>query len=81
MEVMQLADIIIGGAGYNTVYECAALNIPLITFPLRRQYDRQAQRGFGEQLASEDNFRLYCHYSSIAGFDAGAAHSNQKLRP
>ena len=48
IEIMQLADVVIGGAGYNTIYECAMVNVPLISFPLRRQYDRQAQRAQGQ---------------------------------
>lgn len=44
IEVLQFADMVIGGAGYNLSYECAALKIPLIALPLRRQYDRQIHR-------------------------------------
>ncbi|MBS1873778.1 MAG: hypothetical protein JSU00_11225 [Acidobacteria bacterium] len=35
---------VIGGGGYNTVYECQALGAPLIARPWPRQYDRQALR-------------------------------------
>ncbi len=35
---------VIGGGGYNTVYECQALGVPLIARPWPRQYDRQALR-------------------------------------
>jgi len=45
-------DVVIGGAGYNTIYECLAYNVPLIARPWPRLYDRQwlrarraAQRG------------------------------------
>ncbi|MGB7416617.1 MAG: hypothetical protein WA902_20610 [Thermosynechococcaceae cyanobacterium] len=44
MAVLQQADVIVGGAGYNTVFEAAALNIPLITFAFDRLYDNQRQR-------------------------------------
>lgn len=44
MEYLQVADIVIGGAGYNTVHECAALDIPLVNFAFPRLYDRQARR-------------------------------------
>ncbi|NEP17116.1 MAG: UDP-N-acetylglucosamine--N-acetylmuramyl-(pentapeptide) pyrophosphoryl-undecaprenol N-acetylglucosamine transferase [Leptolyngbya sp. SIO4C1] len=44
LEVLQLASVAIGGAGYNTVYECAALGIPLISMPLAQIYDRQYHR-------------------------------------
>ena len=47
MEVLQLADVVVGGAGYHTVYECAALAVPLVSLPLRRTYDRQARRAAG----------------------------------
>ena len=42
------ADVIVGGAGYNTIHECAAWQIPLIAHPWPRKYDRQwlrAKRG------------------------------------
>lgn len=45
MSYLQQAQVVIGGAGYNTVFECVALEIPLIGFPWPRQYDRQFQRG------------------------------------
>ena len=47
IEVLQLADMVIGGAGYHTIYECAALDVPLVALPLRRKYDRQAERAAG----------------------------------
>lgn len=46
------ANVVIGGAGYNTIHECLAYNVPLIARPWPRLYDRQwlrarraAQRG------------------------------------
>jgi hypothetical protein len=46
------ADVVIGGAGYNTIHECLAWQLPLIAHPWPRKYDRQwlraqraAQRG------------------------------------
>lgn len=44
IEVLQLADVVIGSGGYNLVHECQALDIPLIGFALPRKYDRQARR-------------------------------------
>ncbi|WP_242072010.1 glycosyltransferase [Nostoc sp. FACHB-110] len=44
IECIAAADIVLGGAGYNTVYECAALGVPLIAFAWPRLYDRQAKR-------------------------------------
>ncbi len=35
------AKVVVGGAGYNTIYECMAYNIPLIVRPWPRKYDRQ----------------------------------------
>jgi hypothetical protein len=44
IECIAAADIVVGGAGYNTVYECAALDVPLVAFALGRMYDRQEKR-------------------------------------
>nr|WP_290221087.1 hypothetical protein [Trichocoleus desertorum] len=44
MDCLQMADVVVGGAGYNTTYECAALKVPLISFTFKRLYDRQARR-------------------------------------
>jgi hypothetical protein len=35
------AGVVIGGAGYNTIHECAAYQVPLIAHPWPRKYDRQ----------------------------------------
>jgi predicted glycosyltransferase len=35
------ADVVVGGAGYNTIHECAAYQVPLIARPWPRKYDRQ----------------------------------------
>ncbi|WP_066380699.1 glycosyltransferase [Anabaena sp. CA = ATCC 33047] len=44
IECLAAADVIVGGAGYNTVYECAAVGVPLVALPLARLYDRQHKR-------------------------------------
>ncbi|MFH7030870.1 MAG: UDP-N-acetylglucosamine--LPS N-acetylglucosamine transferase [Heteroscytonema crispum UTEX LB 1556] len=44
IECIAVADIVVGGAGYNTVYECAALGVPLVAFAFKRMYDRQEKR-------------------------------------
>jgi predicted glycosyltransferase len=44
IECLLAADIAIGSGGYNTVYECQALKIPLIAFSFPRMYDRQQIR-------------------------------------
>jgi hypothetical protein len=44
IECLPAADLVVGGAGYNTVYECAAVGVPLVAFAFKRLYDRQHQR-------------------------------------
>ncbi|MBD1909854.1 MULTISPECIES: glycosyltransferase [unclassified Leptolyngbya] len=44
MDVLWMADVVIGSGGYNTVHECIALKVPLIAVPWKRLYDRQAMR-------------------------------------
>jgi Glycosyltransferase family 28 C-terminal domain len=44
IECIAAADVVVGGAGYNTVYECAALGVPLVAFAFKRMYDRQEKR-------------------------------------
>lgn len=44
MELYQAVDVLIGGGGYNTVYESAACGVPLICRPWPRLYDRQESR-------------------------------------
>jgi hypothetical protein len=40
-DLFNAADVVIGGAGYNTVHECLAYQVPLIARPWPRKYDRQ----------------------------------------
>lgn len=35
------AGVVVGGAGYNTIHECLAWQVPLIARPWHRKYDRQ----------------------------------------
>ena len=44
MDLYSAVDVVVGSAGYNTVYECIALHLPLIARPWPRKYDRQALR-------------------------------------
>ncbi|AFY51065.1 UDP-N-acetylglucosamine:LPS N-acetylglucosamine transferase [Nostoc sp. PCC 7524] len=44
IECLATADVVVGGAGYNTVYECASVGVPLVALPLPRLYDRQQKR-------------------------------------
>ncbi|WP_017654036.1 hypothetical protein [Fortiea contorta] len=44
IECLAAADIVVGGAGYNTVYECAAVGVPLVALAFTRLYDRQKKR-------------------------------------
>jgi predicted glycosyltransferase len=40
-DLIAAADVVIGGAGYNTIHECLAYGVPLIARPWPRAYDRQ----------------------------------------
>lgn len=56
IECIAAADIVIGAAGYNTVYECASVGVPLVALALPRLYDRQqkrANRGYPVQNIAE----------------------------
>lgn len=44
-----LADVVIGSGGYNTVFECNALNIPLVALAQKRLYDCQQTRIITQQ--------------------------------
>ena len=44
IECLQVADVVVGGGGYNTIYECQALGVPLVAFAWQRLYDRQRVR-------------------------------------
>lgn len=50
LEMLQFADGVVGAAGYNTTYECAALGVPLVSLPMERKYDRQAQRAAAQSI-------------------------------
>lgn len=50
LEILQFADVVVGAAGYNTIYECAALGVPLVSLPMGRKYDRQAKRAEDHSL-------------------------------
>jgi predicted glycosyltransferase len=47
MDLYAAADVVVGGAGYNTIYECLACGVPLIARPWPRKYDRQGLRANG----------------------------------
>lgn len=44
IEWMPAADVVVGGGGYNTVYECLACRAPLVAKAWPRKYDRQERR-------------------------------------
>jgi hypothetical protein len=44
IECLPAADVVVGGAGYNTFYECVAVGVPLVAFAFKRLYDRQEIR-------------------------------------
>jgi predicted glycosyltransferase len=56
IECLAAADVVVGAAGYNTVYECASVGVPLVALALPRLYDRQqkrANRGYPVQNIQE----------------------------
>ncbi|MGH1395704.1 MAG: glycosyltransferase, partial [Trichormus sp.] len=44
IECLAAADVVVGAGGYNTVYECVAVGVPLVALALPRLYDRQTKR-------------------------------------
>jgi UDP:flavonoid glycosyltransferase YjiC (YdhE family) len=60
MDCLQMADVVVGGGGYNTTYECAALKVPLISFAFERLYDRQARR------AQQHSYQVWSVAEAIA---------------
>jgi predicted glycosyltransferase len=44
MDLYAAADVVIGAAGYNTIYECVACGVPLVARAWQRKYDRQHLR-------------------------------------
>jgi predicted glycosyltransferase len=44
LDCLQVADVVVGSGGYNTVWECQAIGVPLVAFPFSRLYDCQAAR-------------------------------------
>lgn len=44
MDLFGCASVVVGGAGYNIVRECAAWGVPLVAKPWPRMYDRQELR-------------------------------------
>ena len=56
IECLWLADVVIGSGGYNTVFECSLLNIPLIALPHKRLYDCQKSRIITQQQQGDRFF-------------------------
>ena len=44
IDLIQQADVVIGGGGYNTVHECASVGVPLIAKCWPRRFDDQRAR-------------------------------------
>jgi predicted glycosyltransferase len=44
IDLMRCAAVVVGGAGYNTIQECLAWDVPLVARPWPRKYDRQEVR-------------------------------------
>lgn len=72
MDCFQIADVVVGGAGYNTTYECLALDVPLISFAFQRLYDRQTHR------AQQHNYQVESVTEAIA-LVQHLLHQNPKL--
>jgi hypothetical protein len=53
LDCLSIADVVVGGAGYNTVAECEALGVPLVAIAQPRLYDRQGLRlqRYGVEIA------------------------------
>jgi hypothetical protein len=63
MDVLSSADLVIGAAGYNTINECAALNVPLIACPLKRKYDRQLERSLASKAITASSLEQVLHHA------------------
>jgi hypothetical protein len=44
LDLYAAGDVMVGGAGYNTIHQSLACGVPLVTRPWPRKYDRQALR-------------------------------------
>jgi len=67
IEVLAAADVAVGGGGYHTVHECAALGLPLVACARPRLYDRQTIRlNTGRPSVSP----LAAHLSQLLGLPA-----------
>ena len=51
MDLLPGVDVVVGGGGYNTVYECLACGVQLVARAWARKYDRQALRAAGQAEA------------------------------
>ena len=56
IDLLPAADVVVGGGGYNTVYECLACDVPLIARSWPRKYDRQRLRA--ERVSSHGNVAI-----------------------
>lgn len=65
MDVLNSADLVIGAAGYNTINECAALNVPLIACPLKRKYDRQLERSLNSSAITASTLEQVIEHTRL----------------
>lgn len=56
LECLNIADVVIGSGGYNTVSECLAVKVPLVVLPHQRIYDRQLIRT--QELRKNPNYKI-----------------------
>lgn len=88
------ASVVVGGGGYNTVYECLATGVPLVAKAWHRKYDRQhlrllraAHRGVvqtvetvGEAVAAAGRLQRTNPRCSLPTFNNGAADAAALIR-
>jgi len=78
MNVLAAADVVLGSAGYNLVWECRALKVPLLCQVRSRLYDEQEkrvgaeQRWFNEEELWERLAEVSPRTPQSVGFDNGA---------
>ena len=73
------ADVVVGGAGYNTIHECLAYGIPLIAHPWPRQYDRQWLRA--QQATQRGSVTVVEHPEEAALAAIGQLDAARPRRP
>jgi hypothetical protein len=71
LDLYAAADVVVGGAGYNTIYECLACQVPLIARPWPRKYDRQSLRAARAAAVADDPTQAVAAALKLLPFVAG----------